>query len=240
MKRSFLVIATCIIVIGAVSVFLLSGRGESSCEKVVEFTYSRTQPCNSEYYNYGFSVGPLMDLIQCWKCDRDVSRYDFRANLKMWIRKNAAGRAIVLPDEEIDGLCRKVEILPSQKGKFEHPIMCAMKISCDNPDVLKLLTSAYKECMSAFVERENIMLAEKATMREIAAFQRREREVQKLKTQLSKQTLSADEAERLKKSIVEAEVAASASKAEWVSAMKSYREKWDASLVFLDSTDNDR
>ena len=203
-------------------------------EKVIEFTYSRTQPCNVEYYNYAFSVGPLMDLMQRWKQEHGSSRYDFRTNLKAWIKSHSKNKANSLTDEEIDGLCHKVEIVQSPKNKFGHPILCEMKFSCDNSDILGALTAAYKECMLACVERENIMLAEKATMREIGAFQRQEREVLKLKNELASLGLNANKAEQLKRKIADAERVASNSKAEWHAAKRAYREKWDASIVFLD------
>lgn len=220
-----------------IGVVLLLFRQETRTlpgEKVIEFTYSRVQPCNAEYYNYGFSVGPLMDLVLRWKRDQGSSRYDFRTNLKVWIKSHSKDKAISLTDEEIDELCHKVEIVRSHKNKFGHPILCEMKFSCDNAYILGVLTAAYKECMLACVERENVISAEKATMREIGAFQRQEREVQKLKNKLSSRGLRADEAEQLKGMIADAERVAINAKAEWQAAKKAYREKWDASIVFLD------
>ena len=203
-------------------------------EEVIEFTYSRTQPCNTEYYNYGFSIGPLKDLIQSWKRGQTSSRCDFRASLKAWIKSHSSDKAVSLTEEEIDGLCHKVEIVQSPKNKFGHPILCEMKFSCDNSDVLGVLSAAYKECMLAGVERENVISAEKATMREIGTFQRQEREVLKLKNKLASLGLSANEAEQLKRMIADAERAAIDAKTEWQVAKKAYREKWDASIVFLD------
>lgn len=220
--------------IGVALVFSQRDSGPSPCEKVVEFTYSRTQPCNAEYYNYGFSVGPLMDLIRNWKRDQSAFRYDFRANLKAWIRAHSKDKTVSLSEEEIDGLCRKVEIAQSPKNKFGHPILCTVKFSCDNSVVMELLTAAYKECMLASVERENIMAAEKATMKEIGAFQRQEREVLELKNKLSATGLSASEVEQLKRTIADAERAAINSKAECQAAKNAFRKKWDASIVFLD------
>lgn len=235
MKRNLLFITISIAVIGAISVFCLIEHEAFPCEKVVGFTYSRTQPCNVEYYNYGFSVGPLTDLIQCWNRDRDVSCHDFRDMLKTWIRTHPADKTIMLSDKEIDGLCRNVNIVQIRNGKRMHPIMCEIRIRCNTPEVLRLLTSAYKECMLAFVERENTISSERATMKEIGAFQRQEREVMKLKKKLSGQVLNANEAEQLGKAISEAELVADRLRSKWMEAMKSYRKKWDASLVFLES-----
>lgn len=71
-------------------------------------------------------------------------------------------------------------------------------------------------------------------MREIGAFQRQEREVQRLKNKLTSLGLSANETEQLKMKIAEAERVLISAKAEWQAAKKAYREKWDASIVFLD------
>lgn len=240
MSRVILVAVISVVGIGVALLLFRQDSRTPPCEKVIEFTYSRTQPCNSEYYNYGFSVGPLMDLVQSWKRGPGSSRCDFRANLKASIKSHSKNKTISLTDAEIDELCRKVEIVQSTKNKFGHPILCEMKLSCDNSDVLGVLTAAYKECMLACVERENVISAEKATMREIGAFQRQEREVQKLKNKLSSRGLRADEAEQLKGMIADAERVAINAKAEWQAAKKAYREKWDASIVFLDEPNDMR
>ena len=237
MRRVFQMVVLSVVVIGVLFFLFRQASMTPPCEKIIEFTYSRTQPCNFEYYNYGFSVGPLMDLIQSWKRDQSSSRCDFRTSLKAWVKSHSKNRADSLTDEEIDELCRKVEIVQSPKNKFGHPILCVMKFSCDNSNNLGMLTAAYKECMLAYVERENIISAEKATMREIVAFQRQEREVQKLKSKLSSIGLSANEVEQLKRMIADAERIALNSKTEWRAAIKAYREKWDASLVFLHEAD---
>ena len=236
MSKTFLIVVISVFVILAALVFSRQDSKTQPCEKVIEFTYSRTQPCNAEYYNYCFSVGPLMDLMQSWKRDQNSSRYDFRTSLKAWIKSHSKNKAVLLTDEEIDGLCRKVEIVQSPKNKCGHPILCVMKLSCDNSNMLGVLTAAYKECMLAYVERENVMSAEKATMREIGAFQRQEREVQRLKNKLSSRGLNASETEQLKRMIADAERVAINAKAEWQAAKKAYRKKWDASIVFLDDS----
>lgn len=234
MSRSF---PLAVIIVAVIGVMIVLARRESRTplgEKVIEFTYSRTQPCNSKYYNYVFSVGPLMDLMQSWRREQGSSRFDFRGNLKAWIRSHSKNKDISLTDEEIDALCRKVEIVKSPKNKFGHPILCMIKIPNGNSDVVELLACAYRECMLANVERENIMSAEKATMREIGVFQRQEREVQKLKNMLSSLGLSDSEAEQLRRRIVDAERIAIDLKAEWQAAKKAYRGEWDASIVFLE------
>lgn len=237
MSRAFLMAVISVVVIGVLFLLFRQAPTPPPCEKIVEFTYSRTQPCNSEYYNYGFSIGPLMDLIQSWKQGQGSSRYDFRRSLKAWIKSHSASEASSLAEEEVDELCRKVEIVLCPKSKFGHPIRCVMKFPCDNSDTIGMLAAAYKECMLAYVERDNIILAEKATMREIAAFQRQEREVQKLKNKLSSPGLGADDVEQLKRKIADAECVAINSKAEWQAAIKAYRAKWDASLVFIHEDD---
>ena len=240
MSRTFVIVVISVLVICAVLVFSRRDSKTQPCEKVIEFTYSRTQPCNVEHYNYGFSVGPLMDLMQCWKRGRGSSRYDFRTNLKAGIKSHSKNKAISLTDEEVEESCNKVEIVQSPQNKFGHPILCEMKFSCANSDILDVLTAAYKECMLAYVERENVMSAEKATIREIGAFQRQEREVQRLKNKLASLGLSANETEQLKMEIAEAERVLISAKAEWQAAKKAYREKWDASIVFLDEANTAR
>lgn len=51
MSRAFLMAVISVVVIGVLFLLFRQAPTPPPGEKIVEFTYSRTQPCNSEYYN---------------------------------------------------------------------------------------------------------------------------------------------------------------------------------------------
>ena len=233
MKRVLLAIIICVTAIGAVCAYLGLRPKDATCEKVVEFTYSRTQPCNADYYNYGFSIDPLRDVLMYWGGVAGASRSGFHEKVQAWIEAHSRETGRRFPDGSIKTLCRNVAFSVDAKWPGVHPIKCQMILRGVDRRMLELLATAFRECMLNDIELTNAILSEKATMRLGMAYQK---QVQNL-AELRKAGQTAGDNGQLEQRIAEAERALKQAKAEWDAAIKSYREKWDCSITFIDRSD---
>ena len=234
MKRVLRRVTICVAVIGMVCAYFGSRSKDETCEKIVEFTYSRTQPCNTDYYNYGFSIGPLRDVLMCWGSMAGASRLGFHEKVQSWLKTHSSKTGRQFPNESIEALCRNVSFVVDAKEVNRHPIKCKMILRGDDRRILEVLAMAFKECMAADVELTNAMFSEKATMRQGVAYQKHVQNLAKLRK--ARGQVIGDKGQ-LDHRMVEAEREMKRCKAEWDAAIKAYREKWDASLVFLHEAD---
>ena len=231
MKRVLLRVTICVAVIGTACSYLGSRSKDETCEKIVEFTYSRTQPCNTDYYNYGFSIGPLRDVLMYWGSMAGASRLGFHEKVQAWLKMHSSKTRRQFPNESIEALCRNVSFVVDAKGVNSHPIKCKMILRGDDRRILEVLAMAFKECMAADVELTNAMFSEKATMRQGVAYQKHVQNLAKLRGNGGQ--VIGDKGQ-LDQRIVEAEREMNRSKAEWDAAIKAYREKWDSDITFID------
>ena len=204
------------------------------CEKVVEFTYSRTQPCNSEYYNYGFSIGPLQDRIMCWSGSKGASQLDFRTKVMMQVKTFPEVSELRMTDEIIMEAISRVEFSIVKDVQFVHPIKCRMIVRGVDKRVVGLVALAFARAMIDDLELENKSISWKATMDKGCVCKRRERELAQLRKRISDKALSIETQHELKVEINNAERSLHEAKSLWDESIKAYREKWDASIVFLD------
>ena len=204
------------------------------CEKVVEFTYSRTQPCNSEYYNYGFSIGPLQDRIMCWSGSKGASQLDFRTKVMMQVKTFPEVSELRMTDEIIMEAISHVEFSIVKDVQFVHPIKCRMIVRGVDKRVVGLVALAFARAMIDDLELENKSISWKATMDKGCVCKRRERELAQLRKRISDKALSIETQHELKVEINNVERSLHEAKSLWDESIKAYREKWDASIVFLD------
>ena len=234
MSRTFLMAAIGVAAIGVALVFSQRDSGSSPCEKVVEFTYSRTQPCNAEYYNYGFSVGPLRDRILCWSGSKGASQLDFHSKVMTRIKTFPEVSELQLADEIIAEAVRRAEFSLVKDVPFANPIKCRMIVRADDKRLTGLVVRAFALTMLDDLELENKSMSWKATMDKGCLCKRKERELAQLRNRISDKTLSAEESAELKTAISNAEQSLNEAKSSWDASIMAFREKWDASIVFLD------
>lgn len=230
-----IMIATFSLVVAALllAVFMMHRR-DSYCELVVEFTYSRTQPCNADYYNYAFSINPLRDLLMYWNAENGATRTGFQNKVKDHLMACCGG---VLPSNlrvPLDKLCQGVVFELISGECVSHPIRCKMTVRGGGVEAAKLLARAIKETILQENELANLSTSWKATMDKGCAFKNHERELKKLKRMLIAPGMNVAEREGVMAKILSAERLTEAAKLEWEAAIKAYREKWDSSIVFLD------
>ena len=234
MKRIFILAGISVVGIGAMLLFFRQDSRTPPCEKVVEFTYSRTQPCNIEYYNYGFSIGPLRDRIMCWSGSKGASQLDFHSKVKTRIMTFPEVSELRIADEIITEAIRRVEFSIVKDVRFVHPIKCRMIIRADDKRVVGWVARAFAWAMMDDLELENKSISWKATMDKGCVCKRWERELAQLRNQISGKALSVEKQVALTAAINNAERSLNEAKSSWDASIKAYREKWDAVIVFLD------
>lgn len=203
-------------------------------EQIVEFTYSRTRPCNTDYYNYSYSIGPLNDLLMYWNSENGASRTGFRTKVKRCFVELPGFPALNLSQDDADDLCQNAA---SQVLKCEgnsHPIKCRMIVSGENVEVVKLLVQAYKETILKEIELENLSMSWKATMDRGLDLKKKEKELGKLRKTLGVPCVDAAAVKSQNEALAAAEQETRRAKYEWERAIRAYREKWDALVVFKD------
>ena len=234
MRRAFLIAGISVAGISVVLLLFRQDKRTPHCEKVVEFTYSRTQPCNSEYYNYGFSIGPLQDRIMCWSGSKGASQLDFRTKVMMQVKTFPEVSELRMTDEIIMEAISHVEFSIVKDVQFVHPIKCRMIVRGVDKRVVGLVALAFARAMIDDLELENKSISWKATMDKGCVCKRRERELAQLRKRISDKALSIETQHELKVEINNAERSLHEAKSLWDESIKAYREKWDASIVFLD------
>ena len=234
MKRAFIITGFSVVGIGVMLLLFRQDARTQPCEMVIEFTYSRTQPCNTEYYNYGFSIGPLQDRIKCWGESTDASQLDFHSKVKMQIKTFPEVSELRTADEIITEAIRHVEFSIVKDVQFVHPIKCRMIVRADDKKVVDLVACAFARAMMDDLELENKSISWKATMDKGVVCKHRERELAQLRKRISDKALNMERQSELKAAINKAERSVNEAKLLWDASIKAYREKWDASIVFLD------
>lgn len=240
MNRAFLIAGISVAVIGMALLLFRQDTRIPLGEKVVEFTYARTQPCNVEYYNYGFSIGPLQDRIKCWSGSKGASQLDFHAKVKAQVKTFPEVSELRIADEIITEAIRRVEFSIVKDVQFAHPIKCRMIVREDDKRVVGWVARAFAQAMMDDLELENKSTSWKATMDKGCLCKRRERELVQLRKQISDKALSVEKQSELRAKMDNAERLLSEAKSLWDASIKAYREKWDASIVFLDETNTAR
>ena len=233
MRRTFLIAAIGVSAIGVALVLSLRDSRTSPCESVVEFTYSRTQPCNAEYYNYGFSIGPLRDRILCWSGSKGASQLDFHSKVMTRIKTFLEVSELHLADEIIAKAISCVEFSLVKDIPLANPIKCRMIVRVGDKRLAGPVVRAFALTMADDLELENKSMSWKATMDKGCLCKRKERELAQLRKRISDSVLSEEETAELKTAINSAEQSLNKAKSLWEASIIAYREKWDASIVFL-------
>lgn len=228
-----LTISGLILVLMTVALFVFTGRRQVPCgEQMVEFTYSRTQPSNVDYYNYAYSVNPLCDLLKYWNNEEGASRLNFRAKVKNRLMTYSEFASLGLEDVGVEELCRQVKIEMLKSECPCHPIKCRMTVRGTKAEAIRLLSRAVKETILRENELENQSMSWKATMDKGCYCKDKERELQRLKKMRGGQEVNEAERCRIDERIAMAEQLVEEAKLDWAAAIKAYRGKWDASIVF--------
>lgn len=234
MSKVFLIAGISFVGIGVVLLLFWQDTRTPPGEKVVEFTYSRTQPCNTEYYNYGFSIGPLRDRIMCWSGSKGASQLDFHSKVKAQIKTLPEMSELHIADEKITEVIRRVEFSIVKDVRLAHPIKCKIIVRASDISLADLVARAFALAMMHDLEQENESISWKATMDKGVVCKRWERELSQLRKRISDKTLSVAKRSELKEAINNAERSLNDAKLLWDASIRDYREKWDASIVFID------
>ena len=134
-------------------------------------------------------------------------------------------------------LLQRVEFSLVKGWAHENPIRCRMVVRANDERSASLIVRAFIQTMLHDMELENESMSWKATMDKGCAFKSREQELLQLRKRIVATTKNTEEAEKLKAAINDAEQSVNDAKVLWDAAIKAYREKWDASLVFLHEAD---
>ena len=240
MSRAILVAVISVVGIGVVLLLFRQETRTLPGEKVIEFTYSRVQPCNAEYYNYGFSIGSLRDRIMCWNGSKGASQLDFHTKVKAQVKTFSEVSEPQIADEIIMEAIRRVEFSIVKDVQLVHPIKCRMIVRADDKRLVGWLARAFARAMMDDLELENKSISWKATMDKGCVCKRWERELSQLRKRISGKALSAEKQSELRVAINNAERSLNEAKSSWDASIKAYREKWDASIVFLDEPNDMR
>ena len=228
-----------IVAIGVAVVLFPDEARNSPFEKVVEFTYSRTQPCNAEYYNYGFSIGSLRDHILCWSGKKNASQVDFHLKVLDRLKRFCEVGELQMPDAMMMEKIRRVEFSLLEEDRLVNPIKCKMVVRAESKSLAELVACAFARTMLDELELENRSMSWKATMDKASDCKRREYELAELGKRMRDKALGENELNELRAAISDAERSLKDAKSIWDASIKPYREKWDASIVFLNFTDEE-
>ena len=107
-----------------------------------------------------------------------------------------------------------------------------MTIRAPSKKLVETLARSYVEVMLKEMALENQSLAWKATMNYGLAYKKATQELKVLRDKLAVTDLPANQKEQLFERIATLKVSVDKAKAVWNAKQKSYREMWDASIVF--------
>lgn len=237
MKFSLFAKIACVIGLTTVIVMVFVLR-QKEYVKVVQFRYSRTQEYRTVQDHdvrcrlHDKSVCSLRSLFDDWKFGSAVGSRPFYMVVRARFLASPEAAIHSLSGSKADELIKSVRFEVGDCPPDEMPVPGQIVIRAAEMDIVNALAKAYVESMKEFVERENVAWAEKSAMDKGSAVQHQERELAKFRKRLLLPGLGEAEAEKINAAISDGEREMNRTKAEWDAAIKAYREKWDASIVF--------
>lgn len=179
------------------------------------------------------SCRALRLLFGDWAWDSKAGEKPFLDQVKARLMESLGDEDWKSCRKEADDLVRGLRFAIIEAPMEEMPVVGKFKIGPGSPLVVKALAGSLKECMSQYIEKENQSWAEKATMSLGIELQRQERELVALRNGYSK--IGTDvEKSRLKRKIADKELLVAKAKNEWDRGMRTYRERMDAAIVFVE------
>lgn len=197
-----------------------------------DFTYSRTQRSNAEYYNYENSIRPLQDSLLYWNGSSGASKTGFLDKVNSRMKAIVSTNGLHLTGAEISELCGNVRAILIDASDNRHPIPCRLEVYAENQQFAEVVASAFAQTMLQENELENRSMAWKSTMTKGLEVKRREAKVQALKKRLMTVGCDGEEKKLLESQILDAERSVVEADAEWQSAVAAYRLLWDAVIEF--------
>lgn len=197
-----------------------------------DFTYSRTQKSNAEYYNYENSIRPLRDSLLYWNGSSGASKTGFLDKVNSRMKAIVSTNGLHLADAEIDELCGKAQVMLMDLSDKRHPIPCRLVAYAEDQQLAEVVVSAFAQTILQDNELNNCSMAWKATMTKGLDVKRREATVQMLKARLITVGSDGEEKKLLESQILDAERSVVEADAEWQSAVAAYRLLWDAVIKF--------
>lgn len=225
---SLLIIVTC----GVAFYAFLNRSARPMIRVSKDFSYSRTQRSNAEYYSYENSIRPLQDLLLYWNGSDMASKTGFLDKVKSHMKSIVLTNGFHLTDAEISELCDNVQVTLKDVSGKQHPIPCRLVVYAEDQRLAESVIGAFVQTMRQENELENRSMAWKATMTKGLVVKRREAAVQMLKTHLMSVGCDDEEKKQLESQIIDAERSVVEADAEWQSDIAAYRLKWDSVIEF--------